>query len=73
MYVYVHSKITKPMKIFYQNLKINPSVQKIHIFINKWIQHVRRMDRVRLPHLIMKYQECGKQRQGRPLKGLLDC
>jgi len=36
-------------------------------------QHVRRMDRDRLPHLIMKYQPCGKWSQGRPLKRLLDC
>jgi len=26
-----------------------------------------------LPHLIMKYQPCGKRIQGRPLKTLLDC
>ena len=31
------------------------------------------MDRGRLPHLIRKYQPCGKRSQGRPLKRLLDC
>ena len=27
---------------------------------NKWV-HIRRIDRDRLPHLIMKYQPCGKE------------
>jgi hypothetical protein len=35
-------------------LIINPIVKKIQNFRNKWIQHVRRMDRDRLPHLAMK-------------------
>ena len=44
---------------------------------NKWVQHVRRTDRDRqtdrLPHLIMKYQPCGKRSQGRTLEKRLDC
>jgi hypothetical protein len=32
-------------------LKINPVVKKIQNYINKWIQHVRRMDRDRLSQL----------------------
>jgi hypothetical protein len=39
-------------------LKINPIVTKIKNYRNKWI-HVQRMDRYRLPHLIMKYP-CGQ-------------
>jgi hypothetical protein len=35
-------------------LIINPVVKKIQNCRNKWIQHVRRMDRDRLPHLAMK-------------------
>jgi hypothetical protein len=53
--------------------KINPVVKQIQNYINKWIQHVWQMDRGRLPHLIRKYQPCGKRSQGRPLKRLLDC
>jgi hypothetical protein len=49
-------------------LKNNPVVNKIQNNRNKWMKHVRRMDRDRLPHLIMKYQSLGKRRQGRPLK-----
>ena len=30
------------MKIFYQNLELNPVVQRIQSYINKWIQLVRR-------------------------------
>jgi hypothetical protein len=54
-------------------LKINPRVNKFQNYVNKWIQLVQRMDRDRLPHLIVKYQLCGKRSQGRPLKRLLDC
>jgi hypothetical protein len=36
-------------------LKINPVVKTIQNYRNKWIQHVRRMERDRLTHLIMKY------------------
>ena len=54
-------------------LKNNPVVNKIQNYRNKWIKHVRRMDRDRLPHLIMKCQPFGKRCQGRPLKRLLDC
>jgi ribosomal protein S17E len=36
-------------------LKINPVMKEIRNYINKWIQHVLRMNRDRLPQLIMKY------------------
>ena len=35
-------------------LIINQSVKKIRNCRNEWIEHVRRMDRDRLPHLVMK-------------------
>jgi len=54
-------------------LEINPVVNKIQNYRNEWIQHVRRMDRGRLPHLIRKYQLRGKRSQGRPIERLLDC
>jgi len=44
--------------------KINPVVNKTQNYINKLVQHVRRMDRDRqtdrLPHSIMNYEPCGK-------------
>ena len=49
-------------------LKINPVVQKIQNYRNKLIQHVRRIERDRLPHLIMKYQPCGNETKDDPLK-----
>jgi len=52
---------------------INPVWKEIQNYRNQWILHVRRMDRDRLPHLIMKCQPCGKRRQGRPLRRLLGC
>ena len=53
-------------------LNINPVMKKIKNYRNKWIG-VWRINRDRLPHLIMKYQPCGKQSQRRSLKRLLDC
>ena len=35
----------KTMKIVLSEFKINPIVKKIQNYGNKWIQHVRRMDR----------------------------
>jgi len=40
--------------------KINAVVKKTHMYRNKWIQHVQQMDRGSQPHLIMKFQPCGK-------------
>ena len=51
-----------------EELKINPVVKQIQNYINKWIQHFRRMDRDRLPHLVMKYQPCGERSQRRHLE-----
>jgi len=52
-------------------LKINPVVKKIQNYGSKWTQRTWRMDR--RPHLIMKYEPCGKRSQGQPIKRLLDC
>ena len=35
-------------------IKINPFVKKIQNYRNKCVQHVKRMDRYRVPNLIMK-------------------
>ena len=43
-------------------LKINSVVKKIQNYRNVWVD-VWRMDRDRLPQLIMKYQACRKQSQ----------
>ena len=64
-----HGKITKPMKIFYQNLKLTESQRKfklteIHGY-SLW-----QMNGERPSHLIMKYRPCGKRSQGQCLKGL---
>jgi hypothetical protein len=55
-----------------EELKIQQVMEKINNYKNKWIQHVRRMDRARLPRGILKYQPAGRRGQGRPLKELLD-
>jgi hypothetical protein len=47
-----------------EELKMQPVMEKINNYKNKWIQHVRRMDRARLPHAILKYQPAGRRGQG---------
>ena len=51
--------------------KINPVVKKNHNYRNKWVQRIQWMDK--LLQLIMKYQPCGKQNEGQPVKRLLKC
>jgi hypothetical protein len=48
-------------------LKINRVVKTIQNYVNKCIQHIRGMDRDRLPHLTANYQPKGKRSQGRHL------
>jgi len=42
-------------------IQINAVVKKTQDYGNKWVKHVRRMDRDRLPRLIVKYQPFGKR------------
>ena len=49
-------------------LKLTQFYRKFKITENKWIQKVQRMDRDRLPHLIMKYKNVGKEAKDDPLK-----
>jgi hypothetical protein len=44
-----------------KELKIQPVIKKVNNYKNKWIQHVRQMDRVRLPNAILKYQPAGRR------------
>ena len=53
-------------------LKANPTVKKIQNYGNKWIQHVRRMDRDRhTATLNCEISTYGKRSQGQHLKRLL--
>jgi hypothetical protein len=49
----------KTNKDIYSEIKSNPVIKQIQNYRNKWIQF-RQMDRDGLPHLIIKYQPCGK-------------
>jgi hypothetical protein len=63
----------KSIKISGKNSKTHPVLERINNYTYKLIQHVRRMDRSRLPYAVMKYQPVEKRDAGRPLKRLLDC
>jgi hypothetical protein len=54
-------EIHKTNKYILSELKINPIVEKIQSYINKWVQGVRRMNRHRRPHFFMQYQPRGKR------------
>jgi hypothetical protein len=43
-----------------EELKIQPLMEKINNYKNKWIRHFRRMDRAGLPRGILKYQPAGR-------------
>jgi hypothetical protein len=47
---------------------INPVVNKIQNYRNQWIHHIRRTDRDRLPHIIVKLQPCGNEAKDGPSK-----
>jgi hypothetical protein len=45
---------------------MNPIAKKIQNYRTKLVQHIWRMNRDNLPHLIMKYQVRGKRIQEEP-------
>jgi hypothetical protein len=53
-------------------LKINPVVKKMQNYITKWVKYIRRMERGRLPCLIVIYHPCEKRSQERTIKRLRD-
>jgi hypothetical protein len=55
-----------------KELKTNPVLENINNYKEKWIQHVHRVDRSRLPRAILNYQPSGERNRGSPLKRLLD-
>jgi len=55
-----------------EELKITPILDKLLEYKRKWIQHVNRMSRNRLPRVMKHYSPTGRRNHGRPLKRLLD-
>jgi len=55
-----------------KELKITPILDKLLEYKRKWIQHVNRMPRNRLPRVMKHYFPTGRRNYGRPLKRLLD-
>jgi hypothetical protein len=55
-----------------KELKIKPILDKLLEYKRKWIQHVNRMPRNKLPRVIKHYSPTGRRNHGRPLKRLLD-
>jgi Zn-dependent M32 family carboxypeptidase len=57
---------------FAKELNITPVLDKIQDYKRRWIQHVNRMPRNRLPRLIKIYTPKSRRNQGRPPKRFLD-
>jgi hypothetical protein len=55
-----------------KELKITPVLDKLLEYKRKWIQHVNRMPRNKLPRVMNQYSPTGRRNHGRPLKRLLD-
>jgi len=55
-----------------KELKITPVLNKLLVYKKKWIQHVNRKPRIRLPRVLKHYSPTGKRNHGRPLKRILD-
>jgi hypothetical protein len=54
-----------------KELKITPILDKLLEYKRKYIQHVNRMPRNRLPRVMKHYSPIGRRNHGRPLKRLL--
>jgi hypothetical protein len=55
----MHALNLKINQDIFKELKAESLFGKKTTKINKWIQHVRRIDRSRSPHAIMKHQAAG--------------
>jgi len=55
-----------------KELKMTPILDKLLEYKRRWIQHVNRMHRNRLPRVMKQYCPTGGRNHGRPLKRLLD-
>jgi hypothetical protein len=55
-----------------KELKITPILDKLLEYKRKWVQHVNRMPRNRLPRVMKHCCPTGRRSHGRPVKRLLD-
>jgi len=55
-----------------KELKIEPILDKLLEYKRRWIEHVNRMPRNRLPRVMKHYCPPGRRNHGRPLNRLLD-
>ncbi|KAJ4445670.1 hypothetical protein ANN_12354 [Periplaneta americana] len=58
----------KRNELITKELKITPIYEHLNHYRQKWLNHVNRMDRSRLPTQILRYIPHGRRSLGRPLK-----
>jgi hypothetical protein len=65
-------RVHKTSEKILNELKVTSILDKVTSYKSDWIQHVNRIPRSRLQHLLTKYVPRGIRNQDRPLKRLLD-
>jgi hypothetical protein len=68
----IKQTLGKHPKVNTVKIKITPILDKLLEYKRKWIQHVNRMPRNRLPRIMKQYLVTGRRNRGRALKRLLD-
>jgi len=68
-YTWTDYKTSEKIK---KELKITTILDKLLEYKRRWIQHVNKMPRNRLPRVTKYYSPVGRGNHGRPLKILLD-
>jgi len=68
-YTWTHYKTNTQIA---KELKITRILDKLLEYKRKWIQHVNRIPRNRLPRVMKRYSPTGGRNHGKPLKRLLD-
>jgi len=65
-------QFTKQNSLIAKELKITQILGKLLEYKRRWIEHVNRMPRNRLPKVMKHYFPTGRRNRGRPLKRPLD-
>jgi hypothetical protein len=52
--------------------KVTPRTEYVNNYRQKWLQHVKRMDRARIPKQMFRYAPTGRRLPGRPKRGWLE-
>jgi hypothetical protein len=58
-------------KLILDKMKVTPITEYVNNYRQNWLQHVKRMDRARIPKQMFRYGPCGRL-PGKPKKRWLE-